>query len=209
MNGIPIVIVQEQNDTKEEQQIKNINSKKYRNTKKNADLDNKRGKAYLERAKKTKEDEGKQEKEEDTKSAAKELIDSAEKYAKANAIMHGEENLQYEKNNKSSKRKKKSHKETVLKSHSFDVIRQAPSNSDVLSKEEAEILDKYADPTQGFYSSHTALAYGDAQPELADVEKIDSIATKLKDHVEKQEKEIKDKKNREKLVDDLMENIYE
>lgn len=35
MNGIPIVIVQEQNETKEEQQIKNINSKKYRNTKKN------------------------------------------------------------------------------------------------------------------------------------------------------------------------------
>ena len=54
MNGIPTVIVQEQNDTKEEQQIKNINIKKYRNTKKNADLDNKRGKAYLERAKKIK-----------------------------------------------------------------------------------------------------------------------------------------------------------
>lgn len=52
MNGIPTIIVQEQNDTKEEQQIKNINRKKYRNTKKNADLDNKRGKAYLERAKK-------------------------------------------------------------------------------------------------------------------------------------------------------------
>lgn len=188
MNGIPIVIVQEQNETKEEQQIKNINSKKYRNTKKNADLDNKRGKVYLERAKKSKEDEKKQEKEEDLKSAAKELIDSAEKYAKANAIMHGEENRQYEKNNKSSKIKKKSHKETVLKSHSFDVIRQAPSNSDVLSKEDAEILDKYADPTQDFYSSHTALAYGDVQPKLADVEKIDSIATKLKDYVEKKEK---------------------
>lgn len=52
MNRTPIVIVQEQNETKEQQQIKNINSKKYRNTKKNADLDNKRGKAYLEIAKK-------------------------------------------------------------------------------------------------------------------------------------------------------------
>lgn len=195
-----MVIVQEQDDTKDQQQIKNINSKKYRNTKKNADLDNKRGKAYLERAKKIREDERKQEKEEDTKSAAKDLIDSAEKYAKANAIMHGEDNHKYE-NNKRSKKKK----ETVLKSHSFDVIRQAPSNSELLSKEDAKILDKYADPTQGFYSSHTALAYGDVQPKLADVEKIDNIATKLKDHVEKHEKEIKEKRSIEKLVDDLIE----
>lgn len=73
--------------------------------------------------------------------------------------MHGEENRQYEKDNKKSKRKKKPYKETVLKSHSFDVIRQAPSNSEVLSKEDAEVLDKYADPKQGFYSSHSALAY--------------------------------------------------
>ncbi|MCM1326346.1 MAG: hypothetical protein NC094_04115 [Bacteroidales bacterium] len=207
MNRIPIVIIQEPNDTKEEQQIKNINSKKYRNTKKNADLDNKRGKEYLERAKKIKEDAKQKEKEEDMKLAARDLIDSAEKYAKANAIMHGEENCQYENNNKSSKRKKKSQKETVLKSHSFDVIRKAPSNLEILSKEDAEILDEYADPAQGFYSSHTALAYGDAQPELADVEKIDSIATKLKDYVEKQEKEIEDQKKLEKLVDDLIENL--
>lgn len=201
----PIVIVQEQNDTQNQQQIKNINSKTYRNTKKNADLDNKRGKAYLERAKKYREDEKQQEKEEDTKSAAKDLIDSAEKYAKVNAIAHGEENHKYEKNNKGSKKDKKPYKETVLKSHSFDVIRQAPSNLEVLSKEDTKTLDKYADPTQGFYSSHTALAYGDAQPKLADVEKIDNIATKLKNHVEKQEKEIKEKKSIESLVDDLIE----
>ena len=202
-----ISIVQEQNDIQNQKQIKNVNSKKYKNTKKNADLDNKCGKEYLERAKKTKGDEKQQEKKEETKLAAKNLIDSAEKYAKANAIVHSEENNKYAKDSENSPKKKKRFKESVLKTHSFAVIQQAPSNSKVLSKEEAAILDKYADPTQGFYSSHTALAYGDVQPELDDVEKINNITTKLKEHVEKQEKEIKEKERKgkiEKIVDDLI-----
>lgn len=204
MNKTPIPIIQEQSDT-QYKQIENIKSKKYINTKKNADLDNKCGKEYLERAKKNRE-EGKQH-EEETKLAAKNLIDSAEKYAKANAIIHGEENIKYAKKDYNSKKKGTKKKEAVLKSHAFDVIRQAPSNSKVLSKEDASLLDKYADPSQGFYSSHTSLAYGDAQPELADVEKIENIATKLKEHVEKQEKQVKKKEKEhslEKMVDDLM-----
>ena len=129
MNGMPIVIVQEQNNI--QKQIKNIKSKQYRNTKKNADLDNQCGKEYLERAKKTKDGKTQEEKDGETKLAAKNLIDSVEKYAKANAIIHGEADYSYPRSNKNSK---KCNKEKVKQTHSFDIMRQAPSNSKIQNK---------------------------------------------------------------------------
>lgn len=197
-----MVIVQEQNNTQHQQQIKNINSKIYKNTKNNADLDYKCGKEYLERAKKLikdgKEKEKQQEFSDNLKLSTKFCIDSAEKFCKANAIIYGEENNKYENNNKNFKVKK--NKETVLKTHSFDVIIQAPSNSKLLLKEEAEKLDKYCNPAEGWNSSHTALSYGDIQPELPDVEEIYRINTKVKEKIEKKEKQLEEEQRIEKLI---------
>ncbi len=195
MKNEPIVIMYEQNDAQHQQQIKNVNSKAYKNTKKNADLNNKCGKEHLERAKKAREDGSKQVMDEQTKLAAKDLIDGAEKYIKSNAIINGEEYNKY--------KGKSSREEPVLKSHCFDVMRQAPSNSRILSEDDAKKLDKYADPEQGFYSSHTALSYGDVQPKLDDVEEINKITSKLKEHVEKEEQEITEKERTKAIASQI------
>lgn len=189
-------IASEQNDTQYQQQAKKINSKIYKNTKNNADLDNRCGKEHLYRAKKAREDENKQLETEETKLAARNLIDSAEKYAKANAIIHDEEYNKYK-----NKHNTLGKEELVLRTHDFSVIRQTPSNSKIISEEDAEKLDKYADAEHNLYSSHTSLAYGDVQPELDDVEEISEFTSRLKEQVEKKEREIAGKKHTKDIAD--------
>ena len=192
---LSIIIQHEENDILDKQ-YQAIHSKKFRNTKENADLDNEVGKEYLERAK-----EGGIEQNKNNKLAAKNLIDSAEKYAKANVIIDNKENIAYSNPNRNNK------KERVLHTHSFQVLSQAPSNSEILLQEDASFLDKYANPEEEVYSTHTALSYGDAQPTLAELEKINNITNKLKENLEERENKINDRYNTNKLADTVIQFI--
>lgn len=205
----------EQNTQNDEKVYNRIQSEQYRNMKKNAISDINLGKEHFENAKKYR-NKGEKEKEQDqAKIAAKGLIDGAEKMLKANAIMNGEENRKYYKTGetkKDKKRNKNKKAQIVKKTHSFDILSQTPSNSKVITKQDANILDQYIDKEKGFQSSHTALAYGGVQPKIEDINRIINVVDKIQKHVDNKEKKAIEKKNKkktniEKVADDLIEKL--
>lgn len=217
MRNFGILSEIEENSEENNKKYKRIQSTQYQAMKENAALNKKNGKEQLEKAKKAKLNCNQKEELEYSKLAARELIDSTEKYLKTNAIMNGEENRNYYRTGETQKDKKRNRhpkKESIKKTHSFDILSKAPSNSALISGQEVRLLDQFSDKSNGFLSSHTALNYGTEHPSLEKVLEIDEVATKIAAKVEKNEERVIMQKKHQKsdteiLADNFIKKILD
>lgn len=131
-------------------------TKNARSYKKNADeVNRKNAKENLRQAEEYERNGNIKERNSCLKSAALNFIDADEKYIKAYVELN----------------------KTAKKIHTFRDLYNQYSINDIITEEEIEFLDGYSNDKNK--SSHTELEYGDCQPTMDEVRRLESITEKL------------------------------